>query len=216
MIMKFPYSCALVLAACALAAGCGGGSSSSAKEKPAAEEAPSGHPVSAPDPATTASPVIRPSPRDGAPLIEELQYDLRERTVKMAGAPGRTSAACDRPSVAAAKGSKVTCTVTYEGVKVTWPVTIQGPSMGGLTLSYQAEPSVGIVTAKGAAADFWANNHDSGTDLRCDDMPAVKQVPLGQKTGYRCSYLTKSSIDGKPLRVPMDLIVRSTGPYFRA
>ncbi|MEU9017300.1 hypothetical protein [Actinomadura sp. NPDC048394] len=214
--MKFSYSYALVLAACALAAGCGGGSSSAGKEKTATPEPPSGHPVSAPAPSVTASPRITPSPRDGAGLIEQLKYDLRLKTIKMAGTPGRTTAACDRATLPATKGAKTTCTVTYEGVKVAWPVTITGPSMGGLTLSYQAEPSTGILTAKGAEADFYANNHDSGTDLRCDDMPAVKQVPLGQKTGYRCSYLTKSSIDDEPLRVPLDLIVRSTGPYFRA
>ncbi|QKG21127.1 DUF4333 domain-containing protein [Actinomadura verrucosospora] len=213
--MKFPYSYALVLAACALAAGCGGGSSSSGKEKPAAPGPPSGHPISAPAPSVTASPRIQPSPSDDAGLIEQLKYDLRLKTIKMAGTPGRTSAACDRAELPATKGATTTCTVTYEGIKVTWPVTITGPAMGGLTLAYEAEPSTGILTAKGAEADFWGNNHDSGTELHCDDMPAVKQVPLGQQTGYHCSYLSKS-LGGEPLRVPLGLIVREDGPYFRA
>lgn len=117
--------------------------------------------------------------------------------------------------MAATKGSKITCTVTYEGIKVTWPVTIEGPAMGGLEVKYQATPSTGILTAKGAQANFWANHHDSGSHLRCDDMPVLKAVPLGKETGYRCTYLTKSPTDGAPLWVPMHLVMRDTGPYFR-
>ncbi|UXY32388.1 hypothetical protein [Streptomyces sp. HUAS TT20] len=47
-------------------------------------------------------------------------------------------------------------------------------------------------------------------------MPALKAVPLGKETGYRCTYLTKSPTDGTPLWVPMHLVMRDTGPYFIA
>ncbi|MFC3350262.1 hypothetical protein ACFOOM_23110 [Streptomyces echinoruber] len=204
---------AAVVIACGLAAGCSGKESSVSSE-PSVIGSPVGRPISSPAPSTTASPTITPSPSDDAPLIEQLKYELRRRTVEMAGTPGRTTATCDKDSVAAAKGAKVTCTVTYEGIKVTWPVTIQDPSFGGLMLSYKAEPSTGILTEKGAIADFWANQHDSGTDLRCDDMPEVKTVPLGKKTGYRCTYLAKDDIDDKPIWVTQNLIVRDNGPHF--
>ncbi|MEU6071492.1 hypothetical protein ABZ864_45450 [Streptomyces sp. NPDC047082] len=210
-------ACAVAVAVSALAAGCGGSTTTAqGKDEPSVKGTPFGRPVSSPAAATTADPTITPSPSDGAPLIGALKYELRQRTVKMAGAPGRTSARCDRDSVAAAKGSKITCTVTYEGIKVTWPVTIEGPAMGGLEVKYQAKPSTGILTKKGAQAHFWNEEHDYGSHLRCDDMPALKTVPLGKKTGYRCTYLTKSETDGRPLWIPEDLTVRDDGPYFIA
>jgi hypothetical protein len=96
---------------------------------------------------------------------------------------------------------------------VVWSVTIGGPALGGLGIGYKAEPSTGILTKKGALADFWANQHEEGKDLACDDMPALKVVPLG-KTDYRCTYLTTSVTDGKPMWVPMHLFVRDDGPHF--
>ncbi|MEW2467954.1 hypothetical protein AB0919_23480 [Streptomyces sp. NPDC046994] len=208
-------ACAAVAAASLVMAGCSTDTTATSGAQPSAKEALTqpGHPVSPPASSTTAEPSITPSPADDAPFIEAVKYELRQRTVKLAGTPGQTTAACDQASVAETKGSTVTCTVTYEGIPVVWPVTIGGPALGGLGIGYKAEPSTGILTAKGAEADFWANQHRDGKDLRCDDMPALKAVPLG-KTGYRCSYETTSVTDGKPMRVPMYLIVRDDGPHF--
>ncbi|MGW4788579.1 hypothetical protein [Streptomyces sp. NPDC004230] len=209
-------ACSTAAAASLVIAGCSTDSTATVNDQPSAKEALTqpGHAVAPPAAATTAEPSVTPSPSDDAPFLEAVKYELKLRTVKMAGAPGQTTATCNQASVAETKGSTVTCTVTYEGISVVWPVTIGGPALGGLGISYKAEPSTGILTKAGAEADFWANNHESGKDLRCDDMPALKAVPLG-KTDYRCSYETTSVTDGKPMRIPMYLLLRDNGPHFQ-
>ncbi|MEU2855985.1 hypothetical protein [Streptomyces syringium] len=200
-----------------LVAGCSGqGKSESAVPEPSVIGTPVGDPVSSPAPATLAEPSISPSPSSDAPLIEKIKHDLRERTLKMAHAPGKTSATCDKDTLDEAEGSTVTCTVMYEGVEVKWPVKITGPSMGGMLLSYEAKPSTGILARDGVIAAFWANHHDSGTDLRCQSMPKAKAVPLNSQTAYRCSYLTKAPVGGQPLWVDMNVNTREIGPYLTA
>jgi hypothetical protein len=66
---------------------------------------------------------IKPSPAEGAPFAERLEYELRRRTGKMAHAEGETTAACPS-NLASTKSTKATCTTTFDGVEVKWAVTI--------------------------------------------------------------------------------------------
>ncbi|MGW5591066.1 hypothetical protein [Streptomyces sp. NPDC003857] len=84
-------------------------------------------------------------------------------------------------------------------------MTIGDTALGGLGISYKAGPSTGILTKAGTEADFWANQHRDGKDLRCDDMPTLAAVPLGNNC---CSYETTPVTDGTPRRLPMYLFVR--------
>ncbi|GGV50307.1 hypothetical protein GCM10010245_79150 [Streptomyces spectabilis] len=149
--------------------------------------------------------------------MEHVKHELRTRTVKMAGAPGKTSARCDKDDVKPAKGAAITCTVTYEGIDVTWPVTFTGkPGFGGMGDGYEAQPSTGILTREGVTRYFWGNNHDAGKDLRCDTMPRVKKVLLDRKSGYRCTYFTpNASTDGRDMWITQDVYITTNGPRAR-
>ncbi|MFG2526278.1 hypothetical protein [Streptomyces sp. NPDC048527] len=191
------------------------------KNGDAAEPSVIGSPVGKPISSPTVTPPREgegvPEPEPDAPFIEHVKYELRTRTVDMAGAQGKTSARCDKDSVKPDKGAGVTCTVTYEGIDVTWPVKFTGkPGFGGMGDGYEAEPSTGILTREGVIKYFWGNNHDAGTDLRCDTMPRVKKVPLGGKSGFQCTYFAaKASTDGRDMWITQNVYSTTDGPRAR-
>ncbi|MGW7067123.1 hypothetical protein [Streptomyces sp. NPDC054872] len=154
-----------------------------------------------------------PEPDPDAPFIEHVKHELRTRTVTMAGAPGKTSARCDKDSVRPVTGARVTCTVTYEGIEVTWPVKFAGkPGFGGMGDGYEAQPSTGLLTREGALTYFWGNNSDTGTDLRCDTLPRVTKVPLGRKSKFQCSYFAaKASTDGSDMWITQSFYSTTAG-----
>ncbi|MFF1713167.1 hypothetical protein [Streptomyces sp. NPDC058268] len=183
----------------------------------AAEPSVIGSPVGKPIESPKATPERKsnsvPEPDPDAPFIEHVKYELATRTVKMAGAPGETSARCDKDSVRPARGASVTCTVTYEGIEVTWPVKLTGkPGFGGMDDGYEAQPSTGLLTREGALTYFWGNNSDAGTDLRCDTLPRVTKVPLGRKSKFQCSYFAaKASTDGSDMWITQSFYSTTDG-----
>ncbi|MFF1713939.1 hypothetical protein [Streptomyces sp. NPDC058268] len=201
---------------CLLLTSCSSGTDSKngGAAEPSVIGTPVGKPIQSPEatPQRKSNSVSEPDP--DAPYIEHVKYELATRTVKMAGAPAKTSTTCDKKSVRPAAGAKVTCTVTYEGIEVTWPVKFTGkPGFGGMGDGYEAKPSTGILTREGALTYYWGNNHESGAKLRCTTMPRVTKVPLGQKTKYQCSYFTaKASTQGEDMWITQSFYSTTDGP----
>lgn len=128
---------------------------------------------------------LSPSPGANAPLVENLKYELRIKTVKMAAAMGSTSAACDQADLRPEPGAVVGCTVTYEGVRIPWKVTIKGQGFSPGLVEYDAEPAMGVITREGALRFYWAEKAH-GRQVRCTNIPTVEAVPLDKPTKYRC------------------------------
>ncbi|MGI5320979.1 hypothetical protein [Actinomadura nitritigenes] len=128
---------------------------------------------------------LSPSPGEDATLIENLEHELRVKTIKMAYAMGETSAECDSGDPEPGPGATVKCTVTYMGAKVPWNVTIKGAGFLPGLVGYDAVPAMGVITREGAIRFYWGNNA-FGRQVRCSDIPAVELVPLNQPTRYQC------------------------------
>lgn len=185
--------------------------------EPSVIGSPVGKPISSPVPKPQRKGDSVPDPEPDAPFIEHIKSELRTRTVEMAGALGKTSARCDKKSVQPAEGASITCTVTYEGIDVTWPVKFTGkPGFGGMGEGYEAKPSTGLLTREGALEYFWGNNAESGTDLRCDTLPRIAKVPLGQMSGFQCSYFAaKAATDGRDMWITQTFYSTADGPRAR-
>ncbi|MWA02936.1 hypothetical protein F8568_021660 [Actinomadura sp. LD22] len=147
---------------------------------------------------------LSPSPGDDATPIENLEYELRVKTVKMAYAMGKTSAECDGGDPEPGPGTTVKCTVTYRGVKVPWTVTIKGAGFLPGLVEYDAVPAMGVITREGAIRFYWGNNV-TGRQVRCSDIPAVELVPLNRPTRYQCEIYPN---------VKESLQVTDSGPRF--
>ncbi|MGW6063066.1 hypothetical protein [Streptomyces sp. NPDC055189] len=205
---------------CLLLTGCGsdGDDKSGSAAEPSVIGTPVGKPIQSPEATPQRKSNSVPEPDPDAPYIEHVKYELATRTVKMAGVPARTSTTCDKKSVRPAAGAKVTCTVTYEGIKVTWPVEFTGkPGFGGMGDGYEAQPSTGILTREAALTYFLGNHREPNqTKHRCTPMPRVTKVPLGQPTKYQCSYFTaKASTRGEDMWITQSLLSTADGPRAR-
>lgn len=206
---------AVAAVACLLLTSCS--SAEDGKDGGAAEPSVIGSPVGKPIESPRAMPERLSDTVAGpdleAPYIEHVKHELRTRTVKMAGAPGKTSAKCDKDSIRPQAGASITCTVTYEGIEVTWPVKFTGkPGFGNMGDGYEAQPSTGLLTREGALTFFWGNHHDTSSDLRCDAMPRVVKVPLGRKSKFQCSYFAaKASTDGQDMWITQSFFSTTNG-----
>ncbi|MET9550977.1 hypothetical protein ABZY36_37665 [Streptomyces sp. NPDC006627] len=205
---------------CLLLTGCSEGKADkdNAGAEPSVIGSPVGKPIASP-PATAPEDDENegvPAPEAGAPFVEYVKEELRKRTVRMAHAPGKTSATCDKDTVKPVRDATITCTVTYEGLKVVWPVRFTGkPGFGGMGDGYEARPSTGLLTRAGVHRYWWGNhrNEDGGGDMRCDSMPRVWKAPLGQKTKYRCTYFApKASVTGADMWITDSIVATEDGP----
>ena len=175
MLMKIV---SLVGAALLLTAGCAGSDSgadnSGGKPSPTATVLP--QKLTKPGPRPDLAP--QDSPAADASFAEQLEYELQTRTLTMAHAQGKTTATC--PSgMESSKGTKTTCTTTFNGLKVQWTVTIGDKadwSYDGGYVQYEATPSTGILTRDGVARLFFGNYSDADY-LLCNNIPAAALVP---------------------------------------
>ncbi|MFI6934361.1 hypothetical protein [Streptomyces sp. NPDC050287] len=134
---------------------------------------------------------IKPSPAEDAPFAEQLEYELRSRTVKMAYAEGRTTATCPS-NLASTKATKATCTTTFDGVKVQWAVTIgDNAAWSDNYVQYKATPDKGILTREGVARYLYGNNKGYIDYALCNNIPEAAAVPVNAKTQYRCEVVRK-------------------------
>ncbi|MFE0380978.1 hypothetical protein ACFW1M_36690 [Streptomyces inhibens] len=169
-----------------------------------------------PVPSPTASPLERispqhPAPGDKAPVLEKIKYDLETRVLRMGGmVPKPTSSSCDTDAVGD-KPQKFTCTVKYMGIEVPFHVETKG---GSILIQYTATPTKGgVVTREGVHAVAWKQYGALGgktrDSLRCDDIPAVRLVPVDKPSGYRC-YVGDGGLQGS-----YDVIIGSNGMSLR-
>ncbi|MFE7708802.1 hypothetical protein ACFU6I_24050 [Streptomyces sp. NPDC057486] len=186
-----------------LATGCAEGSSSSekdAKQTPAAAVLP--QKLTKPNTEPELEP--QPSPADDASFDENLTYELRRKTLKMAQATGKTTAECPK-DLGSKSGTRATCTTTYEGLKVAWDVTIGKKSgWSDNVVEFKAVPDKGILTSNGVARLLYGNYRDSIDHARCNDIPKAVLVPLDVKTKYSCEVVFKGKTPGsvaQPVRV---------------
>ncbi|AWT43874.1 hypothetical protein HXP45_07875 [Streptomyces actuosus] len=128
------------------------------------------------------------SPAAGAAFSEQLEYELRGRTLKMAGAPGATTATCP-DGLESSKGTTTTCSVTYDGLKVEWTVRIgDNAAWSDQYVQYEATPNSGILTRDGVARLLYGNYSTMDYAL-CNDIPAAALVPLNTESKYRCEIV---------------------------
>ncbi|MET8406357.1 hypothetical protein [Streptomyces sp900116325] len=168
-----------------LAAGCGSSGSGTARAKPATTVTLLPQRVAKPAP-TELEPSSSP-PAD-APLSENLAFELRTRTLDMAGAMGTTSARC--PELGSKTGTSVTCTVTYEGLRVVWDVTIgKKAAWSDNYVQYRAKPRQGLLTRDGVASLLYGNFRPD--EVRCNNIPTAVLVPLDVPSTYACQTISK-------------------------
>lgn len=194
-----------------LVAGCGGGGSGSGSSGGGGEEKAIGKilPQKLAEPAAMPDEELQPSPADDAPFAENLAYELRRKTLDMARAPGKVTADCPK-DVGSRSGTRVTCTTTYEGLKVVWNVSI-GKKSGWSDnyVEYQAAPAKGLLTRDGVARLLYGNYRDSIDYALCNDIPAAVLVPLDTDTAYSCETVFKGK---KPVGVNEKVRVTEAGP----
>ncbi|MEW2298221.1 hypothetical protein ABZ719_36995 [Streptomyces sp. NPDC006743] len=180
-------------AAALLATGCGGKSDPSAADAKASASASAPAAMAQKLTRPAASPELEPSPSPAgsAPFSDQLAYELRSKTLEMADAPGRTTAQCPK-TTGSKKGTKVTCTSTYEGLEIRWEVTLgdKAPwSVTGDYVSYEATPSTGILTRDGVARVLYGN---FGPEyVLCNDIPKAVLAPLNAPSKYSCEPVGK-------------------------
>ncbi|WP_329166084.1 hypothetical protein OHB49_41110 [Streptomyces sp. NBC_01717] len=192
-----------VIAVALLATGCARGSANSGRDaKPAPDPTVLQQKLTKPNTEPETEP--HPSPADNAPFDENLAYELRLRTLKMAQATGKTTAECPK-GLESKSGTRATCTTTYDGLKVVWNVTIGRKSgWSDNVVEFNAVPDKGILTSDGVARLLYGNYRDSIDHARCNDIPKAVLVPLNVKTKYSCEVVFKGRTPGglaEPVRV---------------
>lgn len=175
-------------AALLLTVGCANGDSGSddAGGRPAPTRTVLPQKLTKPD--TTPDLEPQASPADDAPFSEQLEYELQKRTLKMAAAEGRTTAACP-DDLESSKGTTAKCTTTFEDLKVQWTVRIgDNAAWSDNYVQYEATPNTGILTKDGVARLLHGNYSDMDYAL-CNDIPDAVLVPLNTDSKYRCEIV---------------------------
>ncbi|WP_232107999.1 hypothetical protein [Streptomyces gossypiisoli] len=138
------------------------------------------------------SPDLEPdAPADDAPFSQQLEHELSVRTLKMAQAEGKTTAQC--PSdIESQTGKRATCTTTYDGLKISWDVTIgEKAAWSENYVEYEATPSTGIITEAGVAKLLFGNYKGYIDYAMCNDIPKATLAPLTEASKYECEVVDK-------------------------
>ncbi|MFD5034925.1 hypothetical protein ACFWM0_31580 [Streptomyces sp. NPDC058405] len=152
-----------------------------------------------------------PEPPDDAEFTERALWQMRKRTVAIAGIPGRTSAECEGGKVSEEPGVTTRCTVTYEGLKVRW--SIRFSELAGDLKPYEISSGGQVaLTAKSVYGEFWDEYSEVSEHLRCDKVPDLELVAYERDTGRRCQYA--SSVDGASRWINVPVSVGESGVVF--
>ncbi|WP_159107020.1 hypothetical protein [Streptomyces coelicoflavus] len=204
-----------------VAAGCSGsGSADDSASRPAGTAPPKNGKqlsvaITSAEPAlltvTTLSGALPPEPADDAPFTERTLWELRKKTVAMAGTPGKTSATCEGGKVSEEPGATTGCTVTYEGQEVTWSIEFE--KLTDDLNSYDiTNAGQAVLTAKSVYGQLWREYNGVSKHLRCDKVPDVEGVAYDQDTGHHCQYV--STVDGEARWVDVPVSVGEHGVVF--
>ncbi|MFD4481662.1 hypothetical protein ACFWPU_36900 [Streptomyces sp. NPDC058471] len=150
-----------------------------------------------------------PPPDLKAEPVEKVLNHLRQETLDMAGAIGKTDAGKCEGEVVRPRGETVRCTVVFEGVTVPWLVTSKGMTSGSAGIFsqdfvYTARPLKTVHTAQSVYDLYAWEQGKNGTtqgplapvDPRCDRLPKVFTAEPGKNTGYFCQDISTSCTDG--------------------
>lgn len=149
------------------------------------------------------------APADDAPFSKHLEHELVVRTLDMAQAEGATTAKCPG-TIESAKGKKVTCTTTYEDLKIDWTVTIGAEAAWSDNyVEYEAKPSTGILTKAGVAKLLFGNYKGYIDYALCNDIPKATLAPLNTESTYECEVVDKGK---KPQGVTSPVRATEDGP----
>lgn len=104
----------------------------------------------------------------------------------------------------------MTCTTTYEGLKLVWNVSIgKKPGWSDNDVEFRAAPAKGLLTRDGVARPLYGNYRDSIDYALCDDIPAAVLVPLNTDTAYSCETVFKGR---KPIGFDEKVRATEAGP----
>ncbi|MFD7731907.1 hypothetical protein ACFV6F_16150 [Kitasatospora phosalacinea] len=202
-----------------LAVGCSSGDGGGAK----AAEAVLPVAVSGPDPDVVPRGEedrlkITPTPDVSAPVLEKVQYAIRQDVLTRAHVVGTTTATCPA-GITMKAGAVSQCTATYEGVEIPYEVKISDSyKEGSSVFSYTRTPKKGLLVAKFVYNQL--NEHygpESGrTDASkpaCQELPVAKAYDLGADadTGYTCQYWSEYGKNGKPGYVTLKVTTGASG-----
>lgn len=153
---------------------------------------------------------LPPPPGQDASVTDKVLHELREDTLRLAGVPGRiTAASCTSGKIPNKAGESTGCTIVYEGVEVTWAVVIE--SVGWTSVSYRKyPPKTAVLVDTGVYGAFWESYRNQSDELRCDTIPHISTVELDRDTGFKCQYLDRAR--SRWINVPV--IVRQFGVQF--
>ena len=144
-----------------------------------------GTPVQAPGPTRPVPPPARPPSRLTARHpVGQIMYELEQRVRAMTGVPEPVGGGCATKGFTGEQAASFDCTVTYRGHEVVYAVNAK-PS-GSLLFSYTARPKRGLLVGEGVLAEVWRTYHHQTTSLRCDQLPAIAEVPVNAPLPWRC------------------------------
>lgn len=145
---------------------------------------------------------LPPAPGTDASLTDKVLHELQERTLRLAGVPGRVSASCPKGPVPNQDGANAGCTVVYEGVEVNWAVVIE--SVGFTFTSYRVYlPETSVLVDAGVYGAFWEMYHEKSDKLRCDVIPHITTTKLDRYSGFECQYLDRRRSPARWVNVPV-------------
>jgi hypothetical protein len=144
-----------------------------------------GTPVSAPPPVRPVPPPTPPPNQFTNPQpVRQIVYDLENRVLKMTGVAERVQGHCDDDDFTGEAAATFTCTVTYREHQVRY--TVNAKPSGTRIFQYTARPQQGLIVRDGILALVWNQYHQTTSSLRCDDIPAIAQVPVNTPLPFRC------------------------------
>ncbi|GAA2105868.1 hypothetical protein GCM10009759_43400 [Kitasatospora saccharophila] len=146
---------------------------------------------------------VTPAPDRSAPLVEKVEFALREDLLSKARTPGETTAKCP-DGVTQKAGAVSRCVATFEGAEVPYEVKISDSyKEGSMIISYTKTPKKGLLVAKTIQAQLYdqygpESGYEGAGKLACQEMPVAKAYDFETDTGFTCQYWSEHAAGGKP------------------
>ncbi|MDX6240596.1 MAG: hypothetical protein QOG10_5416 [Kribbellaceae bacterium] len=156
-----------------------------------------------------------PSLNESRSITAQVIAALRKRTEYLAGYKAKSSGRCEGGRVKMAADANTLCTVTYQGVKVEWVVSISHDYKPDSSLAeYEMYPIDAALLAEAVYSAYWKQYHEDGAELRCGKIPEISVVRHNEPTPYRCQQFDPQDNTVDPPRPPRWLnYVVSIGDY---
>ncbi|MFE1318954.1 hypothetical protein [Kitasatospora phosalacinea] len=146
---------------------------------------------------------VKPAPDRSAPLVEKVEFALREDLLSQAHTPGETTAKCP-DGITQKAGAVSLCVATFEGAEVPYEVKISDSyTEGSMIISYTKTPKKGLLVARTVQAMLYEqygpeSGYEGAGKLACQEMPVAGAYDFDTDTGFTCQYWSEHADDGKP------------------